>query len=234
MTEYDDPFVAGLLRLLKERKLKPAPLSKAAGLSESFIRDLQSNPASSPKTINAQKIADLLGLSISDIIEYRGSPSRTSHPIAVVGRVGAGARVPLNDSYPKGDGLYHVACPPQLSPKGLACVEVCGNSMEPAYLDGDLLFYSRPAMGVPSEAIGTRCVVEDADGMAWVKLVRRREGQPEGLFDLVSFHADHPPMYDCTINWAAPILMHQQAAFAIRIDLSAHEALQRKKGKPCS
>ncbi|SEL41311.1 hypothetical protein SAMN04488032_12711 [Pacificibacter marinus] len=80
--------------------------------------------------------------------------------------------------------------------------------MEPAYESGDILFYSRDALGVPIEAIGRRCVVEDASGMAWVKLLRRRDGQPDGLFDLISFHADTPPMYDVTIKWAAPIKMH--------------------------
>jgi len=218
MDKHVDPFVEGLLRVMAARKLKASPLSKAAGLGESFIRDLASNPDSSPKISNAQKLADTLGLSIDDIIAAGTTYTDHRSPIAVVGHVGAGARVPLADSYAKGDGHYHVVCPPQISPKGLACVEICGSSMEPAYLDGDLLFYSRPAMGVPSEAVGVRCIVEDADGMAWVKLVRRRDGQPEGLFDLVSFHADHPPMYDCALHWAAPILMHQQKAFAERIE----------------
>ncbi|TYB85843.1 S24 family peptidase [Oceaniovalibus sp. ACAM 378] len=212
-TTFREAFMAALAAT----KIPVRRIASDSGVSYEQLKKFSQGKTESTNADDAIRIARAFGVSMEQFLRGELDPSRQS-AIAVVGHVGAGARVPLNDSYSKGDGHYHVACPPQLTPKGLACVEICGSSMEPAYLDGDLLFYSRPAMGVPSEAVGARCIVEDADGMAWVKFVRRRDGQPEGLFDLVSFHADHPPMYDCALHWAAPILMHQQKAFAERIE----------------
>ncbi len=84
------------------------------------------------------------------------------------------------DDHAKGDGLFHVECPSQLSPHGIVAVEVEGNSMEPAYAEGDLLFYSRDAMGVPTEAIGRMCIAADEAGRVWVKQVK--VGTEAGLF----------------------------------------------------
>lgn len=212
-TSFRDAFMAALAAT----KIPVRRIATESGVSYEQLKKFAQGKTESTNADDAIRIARAFGVSMEQFLRGELDVAAPT-PIAVVGRVGAGARVPLNDTYAKGDGLYHVACPPQLSPKGLACVEVSGDSMEPAYLDGDLLFYTRRAMGVPAEAVGSRCIVEDADGMAWVKLVRRREGQPEGLFDLVSFHADYPPMYDCTLNWAARILMHQQKAFVQHID----------------
>lgn len=209
-----DAFVRGLKLIMDTEGRKMKPTSEAAGMGESGIRDLI-RYNSAPKVSNAFAIANVLGRTVDEIIHTgmagQYETNTLHHPtIAVAGRVGAGAMVQLSDSYAKGDGLYQVACPPQIGPSGIVAVEVEGNSMEPAYEAGDILFYSREAMGVPVEVIGRRCVVEDSEGFVWVKLLRRREGQPEGLFDLISFHADTPPMYDISVKWAAPIKMHLQ------------------------
>lgn len=177
-----------------------------AGVSYEQLKGLMQGKAKSTNVDDGVKVANAFGVPVEEFLS--GNLSNITPTISVAGRVGAGAKVALFDSYAKGDGLYHVACPPQIGPSGIVAVEVEGNSMEPAYEGGDILFYSREAMGVPIEAIGRRCVVEDSDGFVWVKLLRRREGQPEGLFDLISFHADTPPMYDSTAKWAAPIKMH--------------------------
>ena len=185
----------------------------ASGLSQTALGEELN--ARSPKKIDRSIINKMtLGkraISAEELLaiaEITGHPLPTQSHIAVVGKVGAGAEIQLSDPHPKGEGLYQIACPPQIGPHGIVAVEVEGNSMEPAYEEGDILFYSRDTLGVPSEAIGRRCVVEDSNGMVWAKLLRRRDGQPEGLFDLISFHADTPPMYDAAIKWAAPIKMH--------------------------
>lgn len=186
--------------------LNQAALSDALNtrVSKKIDRSIINKMTLGKRSISAEEM-----LAISDITGYP-LPSRIqpTPTLAIVGQVGAGAKIQLSDPYPKGEGIYRITCPPQIDPHGIVAVEVTGNSMEPAYESGDILFYSRDALGVPIEAIGRRCVVEDASGMAWVKLLRRRDGQPDGLFDLISFHADTPPMYDVTIKWAAPIKMH--------------------------
>jgi phage repressor protein C with HTH and peptisase S24 domain len=177
----------------------------ASDVSYEQLKNLKQGKSQKTNVDDAMKVINAFNVSAEEFLQGNFNETNT---IAVAGKVGAGAKVQLSDPHPKGEGLYQIACPPQIGPHGIVAVEVCGNSMEPAYEDGDILFYSRDTLGVPSEAIGRRCVVETNDGLVWAKLLRRRDGQPEGLFDLISFHADTPPMYDATIKWAAPIKMH--------------------------
>ena len=185
---------------LKKRGMSQQALADAIDVSKGYISEI-ANGIKQPSIETLDAILDTLDADIGELVQSR-------HTISVAGRVGGGAEVQLSDPYSKGDGLYRIACPPQIGPHGIVAVEVEGTSMEPAYEDGDILFYSRDVIGVPTEAIGKRCIVEDADGMVWVKLLRRRDGQPKDLFDLISFHADSAPMYDVAVKWAAPVKMH--------------------------
>lgn len=142
------------------------------------------------------------------------------YPIAVAGEVGAGAQIPLIDAYAKGDGKYHIAAPAPLlkngPPRGIVAVEVEGDSMAPMYQPGDVLFYSRATHeGIPEEDIGKPCVVEDADGMAWVKQVKR--GTEPGLFHLISLNPNAETRYDVKIKWAARVKLALPAEMVERI-----------------
>lgn len=137
--------------------------------------------------------------------------------VAVPGQAGAGAEVFLCDDHAKGDGLYHVACPPQLSPHGIVAVEVKGDSMEPTYSEGDLLFYSREtADGVPTEAIGKKVIAETTDGRIWVKQLKL--GSEPGLFHLLSLNPAGLNMHDVAVKWAAPVRLHLPKEFVKRVD----------------
>lgn len=127
-------------------------------------------------------------------------------PVAVVGRVGAGASVPLVDAFEKGDGLYHVARPHQLPSHGIVAVEVEGDSMAPMYQPGHVLFFRRHTNdGVLDADIGKPCVIEDAQHHAWVKLLKR--GSEPGLWNLVSLNPSAESSWDVTILWAARVLL---------------------------
>ncbi len=148
--------------------------------------------------------AKVFGIRPSELIED------TPYPIAVAGRIGAGAQVPLVDAYEKGDGIYCVAAPAQLLrhglPKGIVAVEVEGDSMTPMYQPGDVLFYTRPTHeGIPDEDIGRPCIVEDESGMAWVKQVKR--GNQPGLFHLISLNPTSETMHNVQIKWAARVML---------------------------
>ena len=141
-------------------------------------------------------------------------------PIAVAGRVGAGARVPLVDAYAKGDGLFHVAAPEPLlrqgPPKGIVAVEVEGDSMSPMYQPGDVLFYTRCTHeGVPDEDVGRPCIVEDANGMVWVKQVKR--GDEPGLFHLISLNPASETRHNVRIKWAARVKLALPAELVERV-----------------
>lgn len=155
------------------------------------------------------------------IAEITGAPLPSSQVInrpgvAVAGRVGAGAKIPLFDGFEKGDGLYHVACPPQIAPTGVVAVEVEGDSMSPMYQPGHVLFFTRHTHeGVLEEDIGKPCVVEDEAGNAWVKLVKR--GSAPGLWNLVSLNPSAESAWDVRIKWAARVRMALPADVIERI-----------------
>ena len=213
-------FREALINYLDKRGIGLAELSRKSGVSHEQLKKLRQRPAGTTNVDDAQRIASSLGLTLDRLLSEEAVRRDT---VAVVGRVGAGARVPLVDAYEKGEGLYQVLRPPQLGDTSYVAVVVEGSSMEPAYEDGDLIFYNRETLGVPAEAVGRRCVCEDGQGYAWVKLVRRREGQPEGLFDLISFHADSPPIYDVPLKWASPIRMHLPSDLIVKIENSHSE-----------
>lgn len=151
-------------------------------------------------------ISNILGVMVSDlIIEDRPT-------IAIAGKVGAGAQVPVFDAYEKGDGPQ-VECPPGLSPHGVVAVEVEGDSMEPVYSAGDLLFYTRNGHdSVPDDVIGHKCVCEDVEGMGWVKQVKA--GDEPGLFHLISLNPTGSNMHNVRLNWAARVRLHWPAELA--------------------
>ncbi|WP_416551647.1 LexA family transcriptional regulator [Phaeobacter sp. JH203A] len=159
------------------------------------------------RSISAEEmlvIADITGFPLPS--DHMGPPT-----IAVAGKVGAGAQVPVFDAYEKGDGPQ-VECPPGLSPHGIVAVEVEGDSMEPVYSAGDLLFYTRDSSdGVPGDVIGHRCVCEDADGMGWVKQVKA--GDEPGLFHLISLNPTGANMWNVHLRWAARVRLHWPVEF---------------------
>ena len=192
----------------RQRGLTLEQLAEKAGISRSYLNELELGA----KTINAQRlqqVADALDVHPEDLI------ARTIVGIAVPGRAGAGAEVHPFDDHAKGEGLYMVECPAQLSPHGIVAVEVEGDSMEPVYSAGDLLFYSRETVGVPTEAVGQKCVCEDEDGRIWVKQVRN--GSEPGLFHLISINPLADSRHNTRLHWAARVRLHLPKEFVRKI-----------------
>lgn len=203
--ESGDIIAANIARIISERGTNNRAVADSAGLNPTAVRDIIMRKAKNPTFATLLKIAEVLGVSIDEVIGG-SARSLTRHMIAVAGRVGAGARVPLMDTYAKGDGIFHVVCPPQLNPRGIVAVEVEGDSMSPMYQPGHILFYSRATHeGVLSEDLGLPCVVEDASGMAWIKQVKR--GTEPGLFHLISLNPNSESAWDQRIKWASRVLL---------------------------
>lgn len=216
MVDESEKFLAGLRSVMQDRGLKDAPLSEAAGLHQSFIRDLKRGKAASPKLSSAVRIAQALDMTVEEVMSWADGRPDDGATIAIAGKVGAGAQVPVFDAYPKGGGPQ-VECPPGLSPHGIVAVEVEGDSMEPVYSDGDLLFYSRNGHdSVPSDIVGHRCVCEDEDGMGWVKQVKT--GDEPGLFHLISLNPGANNIWNVRLKWAARVLLHWPADLAKKTD----------------
>lgn len=198
--------------LVKQRGTNNRAVALAAGMSATGVRDIILRKTKNPTLANLVKIAEVLEVDVSDIVGEAAKPRPT---VAIAGQVGAGAMVPVFDAYEKGDGPQ-VECPSILSPKGVVAVEVAGDSMQPTYSAGDLLFYTRAtADGVPSDEIGRVCVCEDMSGMGWVKQVRA--GSQPGLFNLISLNPGADNQHDVKLKWAARVRLHLPADLARRV-----------------
>lgn len=187
-------------------------LSERAGVSYEQLKKVKQGKSLTTNVDDAQLVAQGFGLTLDQFLNGQFEERRAT--IAIAGQVGAGARIPLFDAYEKGDGPQ-VEAPPQLPAKGIVAVEVVGDSMEPVFSAGDLLFYTREAAdGVPEDVIGHKCVCEDADGNCWVKQVRR--GSAPGLFNLISINPGADNQHDVLLKWAARVKMHLPADLAVR------------------
>ncbi|GAA6196997.1 S24 family peptidase [Pseudophaeobacter arcticus] len=187
-------------------------LAEKAGVSYEQLKKINQGKTQSTNAEDALRIAAATGVSLERFMAGDfGGPST----IAIAGKVGAGAQVPLFDAYEKGDGPQ-VECPPGLSPHGIVAVEVKGDSMEPVYSAGDLLFYTRNGHdAVPSDDIGHRCVCEDEDGMGWVKQIK--PGDEPGLFHLISLNPGANNIWNVRLKWAARVRLHWPAELAKKI-----------------
>lgn len=149
----------------------------------------------------AQKYALAFGVSASWILtgetDARGAigPDR----LPVVGYVGAGELVFSIDDHEKGGGLDYVDAPPGCKP-GSVAILVRGDSMSPAYLDGDCLIYSERTEAV-DELVGGERVVWLEDGRVLVK--RLLPGTRPGHYTLISHNAE--PIGDARVIYAAKI-----------------------------
>lgn len=204
----ENSFIAGLRHFFDSNPgIKPATISARIG-DKSTIRKMLDGTTKTPTLANAIRIADALGTTVEAIIDRTANLQRQR--VAVAGRVGAGAHVPLVDATVSGDGLFQIEVPAQLTrngtPKGVAAVEVEGDSMTPMYQPGDILFFIRHTHnGIPDEDIGRPCIVEDSDGMAWVKQVKR--GTEPGLFHLISLNPNAETKHNVEIKWAARVML---------------------------
>lgn len=183
-------------------------VATAAGVSYEQLKNLKQGKAQKTNVDDAMKVAASFGVSLEDF--YRGQLTSAKPALAVVGIVGAGARVPLSDTDEAQGGMFQVAAPVQLLRRGpvsqFAAVVVEGDSMVPVYEPGEILFYSRATHeGILDEDIGRACIVADQDGHAWVKQVKR--GDQPGLYHLLSINPNGDNMHNIPIKWAARVIM---------------------------
>lgn len=116
--------------------------------------------------------------------------------VKLAGKVGAGSEINLLNN----DDLGMVEAPPNADHNSIA-VKVTGDSMFPAYEDGELLYYS--SNGSPENFVNRRCVVKLGDGRIFVKTLR--PGSTPALWNLESLNTQFPTMTDQTVEWVAKI-----------------------------
>lgn len=181
-----------IIKLRKSAKLTQKEFAEIVGVSYQLVSKWEKNETEL-KMHRAKNIAEKFNVTLADVL---GIGQRVSQiPIEVY--VGAGAEI-FHDINNNPFGYEDV--PPGESPDDIRAAIVRGESMYPAYRNGDILYY-RQHQGSLSDLIGRECVVLLEDDRSYVKTIMK--GSVKGKYTLTSHNA--APVPDVKIKWAAPV-----------------------------
>jgi phage repressor protein C with HTH and peptisase S24 domain len=198
-------------RLAKRADLSASGLARRAGLDPTTFnkskRITASGRARWPSTESISKALAATGTSIETFVglihgDKAGVPTRG---VPLLGFAEAGAGGYFDDGgFPAGTGWDEIAFPGVDDTHAYA-LEISGQSMEPAYRDGDVILVS-PAAPLRR---GDRVVVKTRDGEVMAKELKRSTAKS---IELKSLNAQHPDRTIATedVLWVARILWASQ------------------------
>ena len=158
-----------------------------------------------PSTESVSKALAATNSTIDTFVQMIGDGPRSTQSVPMLGLAQAGGGGHFDDSgFPAGKGWDEVALPSSGDEHAYA-LEISGDSMKPAYRDGDIVIVS------PGTAIrrGDRVVVKTTDGEILVKELKRRTTKTLELQSLNPAHADRTLDAD-DVAWIARIVWASQ------------------------
>jgi phage repressor protein C with HTH and peptisase S24 domain len=196
--------------LAKRSGLTPSGLAKKAGLDPTtFNKSKRVTPEGRPRWPSTESVAKALAATGTRVESFMsllsdGGKAAISH-VPLIGFAEAGAGGYFDDGgFPVGKGWEEIAFP-SVTDEHAYALEISGDSMKPAYRDGDIIVVS-PAAPVRR---GDRVVVKTKSGEVMVKELRRKTSKSVELKSLNSEHRDRTlPMSD--ILWVARIVWASQ------------------------
>lgn len=194
------PLKERIRQRLIDLKLSGRAASKAAGLSETFIKDILNDRVISPKYESIAALARVLETTAEWLIEGRAPGSGPKLPLRYY--VGAGASVmPFDDQL----ALEWVDVPPGADDVAEAG-RIVGTSQLPVFRPGDIVFWGEGSSDV-SGFVGLECVCHCADGRVLLKRVGY--GSRPGFYTLSSYNEGDMP--DVEVTAAAPVIWVKRA-----------------------
>jgi transcriptional regulator with XRE-family HTH domain len=176
----------------QELGLTKTEVARRVGTSKQHYGRLESGETGLDPTW-LKKLAKALSCRPVDLLPELASGGLS---VPLVGYVGAGERI---FNYEAGN-LEQLEPPP--GAEHAAAVRVRGDSMWPAYREGDILFYEPIDVFDPGRCLYRDCVVQVLDGPTLVK--RILPGPQPQSYTLASYRA--PEVIGVTIQWASPVL----------------------------
>ena len=178
-------------RLARQHGFSPSGLAKRAGLDPTtFNPSKRTTPQGKPRWPSTESLSKVLEATAStmqdfvDLLEDR-SDQESRQRLPVIGYAEAGVDGFFDDDgHPAGTGWDEVMFPDLGDPHAYA-LEVSGDSMEPAYRDGDRIIVSPGA----SVRRGDRVVVKTQGGEVMAKELSRMTAT---RLELKSINPDHP------------------------------------------
>jgi phage repressor protein C with HTH and peptisase S24 domain len=201
---------AAIDRLADFKGLSASGLAKKAGLDPTtFNKSKRITPEGRPRWPSTESVAKSLaatGTSVSTFMNLLvDGGKQTPQAVPLIGFAEAGAGGYFDDGgFPVGKGWEEVPFPQVNDPHAYA-LEISGDSMKPAYRDGDIIVVS-PAANVRR---GDRVVVKTTDGEVMVKELRRKTTKSIELRSLNSEHRDRTLSMN-NVLWVARIMWASQ------------------------
>ncbi len=193
---------AAVDRLAERAGLSASGLAKRAGLDPTTFnkskRVTTAGRSRWPSTESISKALTATGTTFRTFVDLvEGNNTVASHGVPLLGFAEAGAGGYFDDGgFPAGEGWDEIAFP-ALNDEHVYALEVSGQSMEPAYRDGDVIILS-PAAPIRR---GDRVVVKTRSGEVMAKELKRQTAKS---IELKSLNTDHP---DRTLAMSDVVLM---------------------------
>src|ERR1700736_1176911 len=208
MLTHDQIWTA-LDRLVERRRLSPSGLDKRAGLDPTTFNKSKRITADGrerwPSTESVSKALAATNSSIDTFVQLIGDSARTVQSVPLLGFAQAGAGGYFDDGgFPAGKGWDEVGLP-AVNDEHAYALEISGDSMKPAYRDGDVIVVSP---GTPIRR-GGRVVVKTTGGEVMVKELKRRTAKTLELQSLNPNHADRILAAE-DVEWIARIVWASQ------------------------
>jgi phage repressor protein C with HTH and peptisase S24 domain len=196
-------------RLAARAKLSPSGLAKRAGLDPTtFNRSKRITPdgrARWPSTESVAKALAATGTGVETFVSLISDSTGAAQAVPLIGFAEAGSGGYFDDGgFPVGKGWDEIAFP-AVNDEHAYALEISGDSMLPAYRDGDVIIVS-PAAPVRR---GDRVVVRTKEGEVLAKELKR---QTKNTIELRSLNSDHGDRTLTTqdVVWIARIVWASQ------------------------
>jgi len=196
-------------RLAERAGMSPSGLAKRSGLDPTTFNKSKRITADGrerwPSTESVSKALSATNSSIDTFVQLIGDGARSLQSVPLLGLAQAGGGGYFTDGgFPVGKGWDEVGLP-AVNDEHAYALEISGDSMKPAYRDGDVIVVS-PGAQIRK---GDRVVVKTKDGEVMVKELRRRTSRTLELQSLNPNHVDRVlPASD--VEWIARIVWASQ------------------------
>jgi phage repressor protein C with HTH and peptisase S24 domain len=208
MLTHDQIWTA-LDRLAERAGLSPSGLAKKSGLDPTTFNKSKRITSDGrerwPSTESVSKALAATGSGLSSFVQFIDDSARSVQSVPLLGFAEAGSGSYFDDGgFPVGKGWDQVGLP-AINDEHAYALEISGDSMKPAYRDGDVIVVSP---GTPIRR-GDRVVVKTKDGEVMVKELKRRTAKALELQSLNPSHADRT-LAATDVEWIARIVWVSQ------------------------
>jgi phage repressor protein C with HTH and peptisase S24 domain len=196
-------------RLAERAGLSPSGLARRAGLDPTTFNKSKRITGDGrerwPSTESVAKALAATDTTIDTFVQFIEDTARAAQAVPLLGLAEAGVGGYFDDGgFPVGKGWDEVGLP-AVNDEHAYALEISGDSMKPAYRDGDVIVVSP---GTPIRR-GDRVVVKTRDGEVMVKELKRRTAK---MIELQSLNPNHVnrTLAASDVEWIARIVWASQ------------------------